>query len=142
MNAMSNNIRHAVSKQTGATTLAFRTGRGQWEVRCLSHSTKTTVANRGEAWTTSSHPATFCAKCKTIAAGKGKRIEGKRLAMPTIKTATPTTKGTATTKPAAKAAKASPTAKTSEAKATKSVAPQRAKSHDGQTVPVVRREQR
>ena len=80
---MTDNYRHAVSKQTGATTLAFRADRAQWKVLCMNHGTETTVANRGEAWTTSSHPATFCAKCKAIVAGKAKRITEPRLSLPT-----------------------------------------------------------
>ena len=103
---MNNSIRHAVSKQTGATTYAFRADRAQWKVQCLSHGPETTVANRGIAWTTSSHPALFCSKCKSIAAGKATRIDTGRLPIATAskKRATPTaTKSVATnatTKPA------------------------------------------
>lgn len=115
MNAVSNNIRHAVSGQTGATTLAFRTGRGDWTVQCLSHKAETKVKNRMEAWKTSSHPAEFCTKCKAIASGKAKKIEkGNKVEIPSGKAKT--TKAT-TTKTTTRKAPAKP--KAAPAKETK-----------------------
>ena len=63
-----------------------------WVVQCLSHKAETKVDNRSKAWTTSSHPAEFCAKCKAIASGKSKKIEkGNKVEIPTSKgKATPT----------------------------------------------------
>jgi len=79
---MAISIRHAVSRQTGSTTLAHNVD-GKWQVDCLNHSTTINVKSRGAAWTTSSHPALFCPKCKSIAAGKSPRITEARLDIPT-----------------------------------------------------------
>lgn len=70
---MTEKQRHAVSRTTGATTLARKAG-DKWQVECLNHKVGTEVASRSTAWTTASHPAKFCSTCKQIVAGKAARI--------------------------------------------------------------------
>ena len=106
--ASSNNVRHAIARSTGATTWTRKDG-DEWKVTCLNHGAETTAPNRGVAWKTGSHPQDFCPKCKAIAAGKGDKITGDRLDIPTAKKATrkaapkkptPTTKAATNGKPA------------------------------------------
>ncbi|MGA8248758.1 MAG: hypothetical protein WB797_17760 [Nocardioides sp.] len=78
----SNNVRHAVSRSTGATTWTRKDG-DDWKTNCLNHGTKTTAPSRGVAWKNGSTPAQFCPKCKTIVAGKAEKIAGPRLDLPT-----------------------------------------------------------
>jgi hypothetical protein len=78
---MAENMRHAVARSTGATTLA-RKGADGWDVTCLSHNKTVVVASRATAWTTSSHPQDWCPKCKAIAAGKGKPVTGDKVPVP------------------------------------------------------------
>ena len=100
-------VRHAIARSTGATTLAQKAEDG-WTVQCLNHRATVTVPNRGKAWTTGSHPQDFCPKCKAIAAGKADKITGDRLDVPKAgrkpprKSPTPSTKKTASKKPAKK----------------------------------------
>lgn len=81
---MADNIRHAIARSTGATTLARKCEDG-WTVQCLNHGATVTVPSRGKAWTTDSHPQDFCTKCKPTAAGKADKITGDRLDLPTAK---------------------------------------------------------
>lgn len=84
-------VRHAVSRSTGATTWTRKDGDGdEWRTTCLNHETETTASARGQAWKNGSTPASFCAKCKAIAAGKAEKITGPRLDLPT-----PSNKGAA-----------------------------------------------
>jgi hypothetical protein len=70
MASKSDRVRHAISRQTGATTLTRIEGdNGEWVVRCLNHDQKTTVGGRGPAWKAASHPSNFCSKCKAFASG-------------------------------------------------------------------------
>lgn len=78
---MPENQRHAVSRTTGATTLARKVG-DTWLIECLNHAAKTEAPNRTIAWTTASHPAKFCAKCKQIVAGKAERISSGLVDLP------------------------------------------------------------
>jgi len=93
-------VRHAVSRSTGATTWTRKDG-DEWRTTCLNHATDTTAKARGAAWKNGSTPANFCAKCKSIVAGKLDKITGDRLDLPA-----PTAKKAATKKPATKAAAA------------------------------------
>ncbi len=78
---MPENQRHAVSRTTGATTLARKVG-NTWMIECLNHAAKTEAPSRSIAWTTASHPAKFCAKCKQILAGKTERISSGLVELP------------------------------------------------------------
>ena len=78
----SNPVRHAVARSTGATTYAHKTDDG-WRVLCLNHGAATTVASRGPAWKTASHPQDFCSTCGKIDAGKAGKITEGRLDAPT-----------------------------------------------------------
>lgn len=89
-----NKVRHAVSHSTGATTWTRKDG-DEWRTTCLNHGAETTASARGQARKNGSTPATFCAKCKAIAAGKAQKITGDRLEIPPTKTA----KKTAAKKP-------------------------------------------
>ncbi len=80
--ASSTNVRHAVSRSTGATTWTRKEGE-EWKTTCLNHKTETTAPNRGVAWKNGSTPAQFCPKCKQIVAGKLAKITGPRLDLPT-----------------------------------------------------------
>ncbi len=103
---MPNAVRHAVSRSTGSTTWTRKDG-DEWRTDCLNHGTTTTANARGAAWKNGSTPSNFCAKCKSIVAGKLEKITDGRLDLPT-----PTSKGKAAPKkPAAK-----PTAKKVTAK--------------------------
>ena len=80
---MPSNVRHAVSRSTGATTYTRKEGpEGVWTTTCLNHGSTTTAPNRGAAWKNGSTPAQFCPKCKAIAAGKTAKITGPRLDLP------------------------------------------------------------
>lgn len=83
----SNNVRHAVSRSTGATTWT-RKEDDQWTTTCLNHKAETTAPNRGAAWKNGSTPAQFCPKCKTIVAGKAPKITEGRLDLPSTPTST------------------------------------------------------
>lgn len=82
MPASSNNVRHAVSRSTGATTWTRKDG-DEWKTTCLNHGTETTAPSRGVAWKNGSTPAQFCPKCKAIAADKAEKITSPRLDLPT-----------------------------------------------------------
>ena len=105
--ASTTNVRHAVSRSTGATTWTRKEG-DEWRTTCLNHKAETTAPNRGAAWKNGSTPANFCAKCKAIVAGKAEKITGDRLEIPAkkapAKKPTPTTNKRAATKPTAKKA--------------------------------------
>lgn len=88
---MTDRIRHAVSRQTGATTYT-RKVEDKWVTTCLNHSTDTSADARGPAWKNGSTPGNWCPKCKAIAAGKADKITGDRLDPPTEKKATPARK--------------------------------------------------
>jgi hypothetical protein len=99
--ASTTNVRHAVSRSTGATTWTRKEG-DEWKTTCLNHGTETTAPSRGVAWKNGSAPAQFCPKCKTIAAGKAEKITGDRLEIPATPKAT--AKKPATAKATAKKA--------------------------------------
>ncbi|WP_426241848.1 hypothetical protein [Nocardioides sp. LHG3406-4] len=104
----STRVRHAVSRSTGATTWTRKDG-DEWKTTCLNHEAETAATSRGPAWKNGSTPASFCAKCKALAA-KGEKITGPRLDLPVTKVAAKK----ASAKPAPK-----PTAKSATAKAAK-----------------------
>lgn len=81
-----NQVRHAVSRSTGATTWTCKDG-NEWRTTCLSHGAEATASNRSGAWKNGSTPANYCAKCKAIVAGKAEKITGDRLDLPTAKKA-------------------------------------------------------
>lgn len=106
-----NQVRHAVSRSTGATTWTRKDGT-EWRSTCLNHGAEATATSRGAAWKNGSTPANFCPKCKAIVAGKAEKITGDRLDLPTAKKtaakkATPTPKATGAARKTA-AAKADP----------------------------------
>lgn len=73
---MTDRIRHAIARSTGATTLARKDG-DNWLVSCLSHSTAAEpTESRTVAWKLGSHPQDWCSKCAPIAKGQGR--EGDR----------------------------------------------------------------
>lgn len=99
---MGKQVRHAVARSTGATTLARKDG-DEWAVECLSHQAATTADSRATAWRTASKPESFCSGCAAIVKGKAERVSGERVAIPTTPTEKKARKG-ATVKPPAKAA--------------------------------------
>lgn len=102
-----NQVRHAVSRSTGATTWTRKDG-DEWRSTCLNHGAEATATSRAAAWKNGSTPANYCAKCKTIVAGKAAKITGDRLPLPTAKKAAakkPTAKATPTPKATGAAAK-------------------------------------
>jgi hypothetical protein len=62
-------VRHAVSRSTGATTWTRKEG-DEWKTTCLNHKAETTAPNRATAWKNGSTPAQFCPACQKIVAGK------------------------------------------------------------------------
>ena len=104
--ASSTRERHAVSRSTGATTWTRKDG-DEWRTTCLNHGAETTTSARGPAWKNGSTPALFCAKCKSIAAGKLAKITDGRLDLPTPKA----TKGRAAKKATTSKPKPTTTAK-------------------------------
>lgn len=82
----SDRVRHAVSRSTGATTWTRVVG-DEWKTTCLNHGSETTAPSRGQAWKNGSTPSNFCAKCKSIAAGKSPMITEGKLPLPKAKAA-------------------------------------------------------
>ena len=115
MASSSTRVRHAVSRSTGATTWTRKDG-DEWRTTCLNHGAETTSSARGPAWKNGSTPALFCAKCKSIVAGKLAKITDGRLDLPTPKA---TNKATPKAKPAT-TAKAAPKKRAATKKAAKS----------------------
>jgi hypothetical protein len=94
-------VRHAVSRSTGATTWTRKDG-DEWKTTCLNHVAEMTAPARAQAWKNGSTPASFCAKCKAIVAGKAEKITGPRLDPPTPTAKKAGAAKKAATKPAAK----------------------------------------
>jgi len=103
---MTDRIRHAVVRSTGATTFARKYG-DRWTVSCLNHANSAQdTDSRTEAWKLASHPQDWCPKCKAIAAGKADKITEGKLDIPKLPTKAPAKKApakkaTAATKKAA-----------------------------------------